>query len=1683
MEATLELDRAPFTRSLSIARAMADAFERGEFMATLGAKLGELRDDLRSGTRDLTEFARQRATATVRADDRPARRTLTGFDEVMRRYSRSWGQQGIRARVQADVRRAQGQLRLLERQLEGITDERHRLIVEAEITRTRERLEGLGRLATSLGLQSPTISVGLRGQAATYAQMLGLQRLADRLDGYNIRFGADIDGSLSRALPNLLGALEMQIAKYKTVMTGIAAITMPMFYSSLAALPAVLTAATGAAGSLAISLGKGLVGAAGAGTVALGLGGAALFAYGKALGSTRDYAFRLNDIISQQSGDLSSAKTAVEAAKVELKKYEKGTKEHTLATRGLAVATQNEKQEQEELNALLQSATPRVMRLADAGHGLTLEMIELKGAIANEVAPSMESWIRGATRLLPTLRPHVLDMVSDITEVADSYVDAAQKGRNLRSITTIMKGIKSAGVPSLRIVGDVALIAVNVLSKMVPAGLDVLDVTRKLTGAARKWSGSAKGQRRIGEVWADLWRRGRQLWSIGVDLGAALWGVGRALDAAGTGDKLLRQLGGLVKGFRATMRTGGAGREAITDFMNTAEPLLDAGISLASEFGKQFVRLAKAVIGFKEEGSKLTVLEDIFYAIEDSLKPMADFFLYEFKNIGPLIGPFIRELADWFSTMAKSQPEMKFFIGFLTDMLHLFNSLDENDQRTIARVLAYVYAIKALGGGTAISGLGTLAGTVTQWLLLRRIWNNMPKAPVIAPPVSGPAASPKPGPFRPGGRGSPIPAPVVPAPVPAKGFFSNWMTRLKSFPWLKGGAWIGAAVGAALALDYFVMPSMHKLGMRLQTWVENTFGFQFPRWVDNASKNASISLPINMWRGLKAGFANYSWSKFGQDVMDAVKRGLADVPLGGAIGGVLGGLFSKARRLNAGKDWPGIGSFAVMAIGKGWQRGGLLGIASGIISRWFARSSGTSKSKNWGGIGGGAVGGIVKGFARGGLVGAAAALVGNWFGKTQGSSKGKRWGGIGSGAIGAMAKGFRSGGLVGAAVALVGSWFGKTSGSSKAKRWNGIGGSAIGAMARGFRSGGLVGAAVALVGNWFGNTQGSSKGKRWGGIGSGAISAMAKGFKSGGLIGAAVALVGSWFGKTSGSSKGKRWGGIGSSAIGAIVKGWKSGGLIGAAVSLVAAWFGRSQGEKNRKRWSPLGSSAAGEIVKGWKNGGLIGAAVALVGAWFGKTTGSSKGKRWSPIGQGAAGAIAKGWRDGGLLGAATALVNSWFGRSQGSSKGKPWNGIGGGAVGGIVSGWRNGGLLGAGTALVGSWFGKTDSTSRSKNWRGIGGGAIGAMVSGWKSGGLVGAVVSVVGQAASGANNKQGSFRTAGGNAGVGFLNGWNAVNVATAFINKISGGLAALARWLRQRSPSQRLADFAWNTAQGFVQGLDSNKNVEPAFRGMGERGLKAVQSRPPSKPMRLLGRLAGEGMAGGAGESLEQIRRSGEEMGRTLVNAVRMSISALNLLRRELVETGRYMSEGLVRGVLEGSRKVQMAMVSIARNAILAARATLRIASPSGEGWDIGRNLGKSLGLGLDSTRNAVRDAAKSLAEAAIAGARKAINKPLPMGLGFSPNLRPALTPIRSTMPVPRGPIRRPSPVGSRPAPRPPGAPGRTPPPVNVSVTVPVSRDMDVAEERAVAAAQQQIRAAFAEIKRQGSSNSAYIAGEVS
>lgn len=1316
----LKLDRSPFIASLQAARQAAWNFARQRFEATLGANVNPAFAAVRSTRASLTsfareryeatlgavsqefdrnigrvqrqgvEFARRRYEATVGANTTPARRTLSGFDEVMRRYSRSWGQQGIRARVLADITRAQVSLRLLDRQLDSITDPEHRIRVEAEVLRTQQRLQGLNQLANSLGVQSPTISVGLRGYASTAAQMLGLTRLADRIDGYNATIGAraNIDRSLSSALPNLLGALELQVMRYRSVLMAVAAIHMPIFLASLAAVPGAAAVAGGAVGSLAISVGKGLVGAFGAGAVAAGLGGAALGAYGIAVMRTWKYVGNFTDTLYQQYRAVDAAGKVAEELKLSLEALPPGMITAEEKARALAIANSNVAQEQEKMVTMIQIMTPRLARLNDKVFKAEMGMTRYGGSIMHEVAPALSTLLSTLDRFAPGFSAASREMTRDMTGVTQSIIRAASRGQNLKSITTVLQGVKSAGVPALRIVGNTALFAVNMIAPMVPAGLDVLDVLERLTTQGRLWSQSAEGQRRWGEIWGDLWSRGKRLVGVAVDLGAGLWGVGRALDQTGVGDMLFRKIEQGADSFRRLMRYGGEGRDAIVEFGRDSKPVLNALISLGGEGWRQLMRLVGAVSDTNKEGKKFGTFLDVIKSVEDSLKPITDLLIHEFKVIGPLIPPLIKNLAEWFGVMGRATPEMKFFIKFLGNALEAFNSLPDSTQRNIARILAYGSAIKALGGGAALSGLATLTASVLQWRKLNQILRTMPKTPPVVPPVAGPA----PGPFVPGGRGNPLPAPTVPAPVPAKGFWSTFWTRAKGLASPKGLAMlagrISIVVGVAMVAEALWNPVMKQgenLGKKLGTdKIGPAIGRGLKTWM--GAKNYNIwgqifSADLASFKGWKS-----IWDALVQGFKGEQKQRKKDFEDAG--GGIWGGIvlgFKDALRAN-----PFTAPFLVIYEG---------------MKRWWGIKSPSEKAKT--GVGKPIAQGILAGFKSVPILGGLITILERLFTGAKKKRDGQKWQGIGRDAIGAVLQGLKAVPIIGPTLALLGRWFSQSKNKRDGQKWYSIGSGSIDAIVKGWKSGGLLGAAVALIGSWYTRSKSKREGQKWFGLGSGAVGAITQGWKNGGLLGAAVALIGSWFARSKGKRDSQKWSPLGSSAAGAIASGWKNGGLLGAAVSLVASWFGRSKAEKDRNKWSPLGSSAASAIASGWKNGGLLGAAASLIASWFTRSKQKRDSQKWQPMGSSASSAIASGWKNGGLLGAAVALISSWFGRSQGEKNAKPWGGIGSGAAGAIAVGWKNSGLVGAAAGLIASWYQSAKSATGNQGWWGIGKSAV----------------------------------------------------------------------------------------------------------------------------------------------------------------------------------------------------------------------------------------------------------------------------------------------------------------------------------------------------------------------------------------
>ncbi len=1164
----LHLNRSPFIRSLTAARAEAADFARRRYQATLDASAQEFIRNLSSVRREGVEFARQRYEASIGANTLPARRALSGFNETWRRYSRSWGQQGIRARVTADLRRTHAQLRNLERALDSVENEEHRVQIEAEVLRARQRLEGLQTLAKSVGAQDPIISVGIRGVAATYASMFGLQRLADRLDGYNVRLSArvDVDRSLSTALPNLLGALELQVARYRTVTMAAAAATMPVFLSAISAIPAAASIAGTTVGSLAITVSKGLAGGLGAATVALGLGSVALFAYGTTVQRTIGFVTGLSASFNSAKTQLGYAEDALKAAKKEFEGATKGTEAYRKAQIEVAFAQANVANEQARLNALLDVASPNLLKLTRGFGQAQAGAIRLGGAMADAVSPAILHAFGLFGQFESGITAGSVSMVRDMNKVSVSFMDAAASGQNLRSIETILQGIKAAGVPSLRIVGNVALFAVNSLAPMVSTGLDVLRTVRGLTNEANRWAASAEGQRRIADVWADLWSRGKRLLGVALDLGAGLWGIVRALDRSGTGDWLFRQIERGADSFERLMEAGGKGRREIVAFGRDVRPVLSAAISLADEGQRQFWRLVDAVRGGRKEGRKFGTLVDVIKAVEDSLRPLTNLLIHEFETIGPLLPPLVRQLSEWFSVMGRATPEMQSFLKFLTRALGLFNDLPDKQQIFIARTIAIASAVQALGGGVVI---GAFAKFIAQWLLLRRIFRNFPKTP----PVTGPATT-----LPPAFGGKQQKPPEIPKTLTA---------RLAPFLGLAGG--VGLLLAGIFLYDDYLKPVDDKL----TAWLKNKFGLNF---------KVNLDKKINWGNPVDAG------SELGAFLRRALTNGK-----------------QKGERHNRTLGWKDIGRQAMVGILNGIPGGGLISMTVKRISEWYQRAKRESGSKGWKGIGSGAAGSVLKGFLAGGLIGGAIALIGSWFTKSKNKRDSQKWKPLGSSAAGAIAQGFKNGGLIGGAVALIASWFAKSQGEKNRKRWKPLGSSAAGLIAAGWMNGGLVGAGIRLVASWFTKSQSEKNNKKWKPLGSSAAGLIVTGWMGGGLVAAGVRLIASWFTKSQSEKSRKRWRPIGDSAAGLIVSGWMGGGLVAAGIKLIASWFTKSQGEKNKKRWRPLGESAAGLIASGWKNGGLIGAAAALIASWFTKTKQEKDRKDWHGCGADATGKIKKG--------------------------------------------------------------------------------------------------------------------------------------------------------------------------------------------------------------------------------------------------------------------------------------------------------------------------------------------------------------------------------------------------------------------------------------------------------------------------
>lgn len=698
--------------------------------ATLGADGVPAEVTINNVTNNIRDYGRMRASATLTAEAKQAKAEVAGMTTIIRRYqNRFGGSQGVRTRLTADISQALANIRLLESLLEHVEDDKRRIVLEAEITRAMAELETLREFAATVGAQDPTLQVGIRGAAVAAAEMLGLQALADKLDGTGVDITLDIDDKLSTALPNILGAFELQVQQFQTVATTFTAVTVPMMISSLAAIPAVAAGAAGAVGSLATAIVPGLVGAAASLGTALGLAGTALGIFGFAVRSAGAYTWGLSQNLRQQSFQTKAAKDAMTEAQGVLDGTTKGTQAYANAQKGLTLATINYNNEAQNNKILLESVTPTMIKLARTYAETSNQVTRWRAAMADAVSPFLINFFETLGSVMKATQDPLHDMVSQMGFVASSFLDAYKSGQRLSNIKQIFQGIMAVGPSAMEALTNAIDIFIGVLHVVIPSAVDVAQKIQHMTSAAAGWVNSAKGQEVISQVWQHMTTVAGQLWRIALDLGKGIWGVVAALNASGTGTWLLDQIEKGAHWFAQLMSASGDARQAITDFVNDTKPLLQAAGSLIAAVVKGILHLIDVVRNAEgESGKPFGQIIDVLNALKSLVPDVVDLLVHEFKVIGPLMPGLIKNIGEWAALFQKSTPEMVVFIKTITGLLAAFNSLPEPVRLAIARSLAWAAAIKVLGGGAILGVAGSIAHLAAQFFIYKKIIGALPSS-------------------------------------------------------------------------------------------------------------------------------------------------------------------------------------------------------------------------------------------------------------------------------------------------------------------------------------------------------------------------------------------------------------------------------------------------------------------------------------------------------------------------------------------------------------------------------------------------------------------------------------------------------------------------------------------------------------------------------------------------------------------------------------------------------------------------------------------------------------------------------------------------------------------------------------------------------------------------------------------
>jgi hypothetical protein len=530
------------------------------------------------------------------------------------------------------------------------------------------------REAARFASRSYTATLGAKNNAR--AEIAEARREVESLDGETAEVKIDVDFNRIRKSIRQIGSLEGEMTKLASSIRAVGTIAraaaIPVLIASIGALPAVISAVVVQAGRLTLAVGQGLAGAAGVGgTAILGLA-AGLKVYSAAVSSTISASRDAFDVLHENHAEQ------LELARAQI-----------LTTRA-----------SESFNRQLD--------------GTILALSGVQAAIGRRVLPTFTRWLNLFESRIPALTPPLFRLVEGVTAVADSFVKALASGERFDRLQRVFGFIASSGIRAAQVAKNLGLALLAAIQPMLPLASGLQKTFVDLSRSIRQWAESAQGQRQISQFFREAWAGANQLWRIVKNLGTGFRNL-FSIIAPGTG-QMMANLERLSRGFAQLGAKGTESRRKIEEFVRNSQPILKALGNLVGTITREFFKLAGGVAKAQEGKKHISTLAGAINGLARAIPPVRRALQNMFKEIGPAIGPLVRQIGRFGSELAKAGGVARRTLQIMTGLLRQFNRLPGPVKNTIAQLVALRIVSRLLGFSILVK-LALSLGKVTKALI------------------------------------------------------------------------------------------------------------------------------------------------------------------------------------------------------------------------------------------------------------------------------------------------------------------------------------------------------------------------------------------------------------------------------------------------------------------------------------------------------------------------------------------------------------------------------------------------------------------------------------------------------------------------------------------------------------------------------------------------------------------------------------------------------------------------------------------------------------------------------------------------------------------------------------------------------------------------------------------------------